>query len=76
MSPTKLRLLALVGEGVQAPRSLSKELGISPVTVYHHLTALRAVGLVHMRRSGRATLYSADRAVANGHVLELLSGRT
>ncbi|WP_422935100.1 ArsR/SmtB family transcription factor [Sinomonas sp. P47F7] len=76
MGHTKLRLLALILGGVQDPQSASYELGISPVTVYHHLTALRAQGVVHVRRSGRATLYSANSLLDTDHVLGLLHIRT
>lgn len=76
MSPTKLQLLALILGGVRTPISASRELGIAPVTVYHHLTTLRAQGVVYARRQGRSAVYSVHRLVVLEEVLDLLESRT
>lgn len=46
---------------LEAPRStteLAERLSLSPATTSHHLTALRAAGLVTSRRDGRSVLYA------------------
>jgi DNA-binding transcriptional ArsR family regulator len=46
---------------LDAPRStteLARRLSLSPATTSHHLTALRAAGLVSARRDGRSVLYA------------------
>jgi DNA-binding transcriptional ArsR family regulator len=58
MSPSKLRLMALLASGMEAPQEAAQRLGVAAVTVYHHLTVLRALGLVQMRKVGQCTRYS------------------
>jgi DNA-binding transcriptional ArsR family regulator len=58
MSPARIRLLSVLASGTEAPIEAAQKLGVSPVTVYHHLTVLKTLGLVQVRRVGRSTLYS------------------
>ncbi|GAB2899071.1 DUF5937 family protein [Streptomyces mayteni] len=52
----RARLLLALAEPASTT-ALARRLGLSPGTVSEHLTALRDVGLLATRRSGRAVLY-------------------
>lgn len=59
--PLRLRiLLVLVKEGELTVTDLTRTVRVSQPLVSWHLARLRAVGLVRVRRDGRAALYSAD----------------
>ena len=79
-SPAPDALVRLLGSSrggmladLDAPRStteLARRLSLSPATTSHHLTALRAAGLVSARRDGRSVLYARTElgdALAGGH---------
>jgi DNA-binding transcriptional ArsR family regulator len=58
LSPRQLGLLALILDGLHHPTELASATGITPATVYQHLTALRAKGFLCSSRSGRRTTYT------------------
>lgn len=68
MSPTRIRLLYVLASGTDAPKEAAQRLGLSPVTVYNHLTALKALGMVHLERTGRYTRYSIASNIEPRHI--------
>src|SRR5688500_757664 len=73
---TRLRIVGLLASrdgGEAGVEELATQLGLTPPTVSHHLTRLRALGLVTMRASGTSHLYSLDPDRLEGLARELLS---
>lgn len=75
--PTRLRILALLGEGERSVGELVEALGAPQPKVSNHLACLRWCRFVETRREGRTVLYRiADERVARMIALarELLEG--
>jgi DNA-binding transcriptional ArsR family regulator len=60
----RLRILAALAGGDRGLDGLAAELGLARSTVHHHLTLLRAAGLVGMRGNARSYLYRLRREAA------------
>ena len=56
-SPTRLRIIHLLGSGSREVNEVSRALGIVQATTSQHLAAMRAVGLVEPMRDGRTVRY-------------------
>jgi DNA-binding transcriptional ArsR family regulator len=67
--PTRLRLLALLGEGEACVHELCARVGMSQPAVSHQLRLLRVARLVRGRRAGREVFYALD----DRHVIELVA---
>ncbi|MFC5648296.1 metalloregulator ArsR/SmtB family transcription factor [Paenibacillus solisilvae] len=59
--PTRVRLLVLLAEGELTGQTLAEKLCLSPATITHHASKLRAVSLIHERRDKNAIYFSLDR---------------
>ena len=57
---SRLRLLALAGEGERSVQELAKLVGLKEPTASHHLAMLKDAELVRMRREGNTHFYSLD----------------
>lgn len=57
---SRLRLVGLLAERERGVDELAAALALTPPTVSHHLSRLRAAGLVAMRREGTAHVYRLD----------------
>jgi DNA-binding transcriptional ArsR family regulator len=68
----RLRILATLAAGDRGLDALAAELGLARSTVHHHLTLLRAAGLVGLRGNARRYLYTLRRE-AGGEVSALLA---
>lgn len=55
------RILELLSESERSVGALAAELGIAQPSVTQHLTALREVGLVDVRKQGTSSIYSLRR---------------
>jgi ArsR family transcriptional regulator len=55
---TRLRLLLRLREGEANVTDLSRELGVAQASVSKHLSTMRQVGLVQLRREGVQSVYS------------------
>src|SRR4051794_24781261 len=67
--PTRLRILALLGEAEGCVHELCGHTGMSQPAVSHQLRLLRVARLVRGRRVGREVFYALD----DEHVMELVS---
>jgi ArsR family transcriptional regulator len=67
--PTRLRLLALLGDGERCVHELCAALRMSQPAVSHQLRLLRVGRLVRSRRAGREVYYALD----DEHVMELVA---
>ncbi|MEV4490072.1 metalloregulator ArsR/SmtB family transcription factor [Micromonospora coxensis] len=67
--PTRLRLMALLGEGEHDVTALVAAVGTARPAVSQHLGKLRLAGLVSVRRDGRRALYRTR----DGHVRRLVA---
>lgn len=72
-SPTRRRLLELLGSGPQTVRALAEQLPVSRPAVSQHLAALLAAGLVECEVRGRSHAYALARA-GFGAAREYLDG--
>ncbi len=54
---TRLRLLGILANGERTVEELAALLGVRAPTVSHHLSVLKELGLVSMRREGNAHVY-------------------
>jgi ArsR family transcriptional regulator len=54
---TRLRLVALLGQGPHCVCELVELLGVSQPTISHHLSRLRHAGLIQEQRHGQWTFY-------------------
>jgi DNA-binding transcriptional ArsR family regulator len=61
----RLRILAALAGGDRGLDGLAAELGLARSTVHHHLTLLRAAGLVSMRGNARSYVYRLRREAAD-----------
>jgi ArsR family transcriptional regulator, lead/cadmium/zinc/bismuth-responsive transcriptional repressor len=66
--PTRLRILALLGEGEACVHVICARLGMSQSAVSHQLRLLRVGHLVRPRRVGREIYYAMD----DEHVAQLI----
>jgi ArsR family transcriptional regulator, lead/cadmium/zinc/bismuth-responsive transcriptional repressor len=66
--PTRLRLLALLGEGEACVHVICARLGMGQSAVSHQLRLLRVAHLVRHRRVGREIYYAMD----DEHVAQLI----
>ena len=66
--PTRLRILALLGEGEACVHVICARLGMGQSAVSHQLRLLRAFHLVRHRRVGREIYYAMD----DEHVAQLI----
>ena len=70
--PKRVEILALIGRGVRRAGDLVESSGLTRSTVHHHLTLLRAAGLVALEGNARAYTYVA-RLDAPAEVAELVA---
>lgn len=56
-------ILRVLRGGERAAGELAERLGLSPATLSHHLSLLRAAGLVRVRRDGRQRIYALNTSV-------------
>ena len=70
--PKRVEILALIGRGVGRAGDLVESSGLTRSTVHHHLTLLRAAGLVALEGNARAYTYVA-RLDAPAEVAELVA---
>ena len=68
----RLRILTALADGDRGLETLAAELQLAKSTVHHHLTLLRAAGLVGLRGNARRYLYTL-RPRAGGEVSALLA---
>ena len=57
---SRLRLVGVLANGERGVDDLAATLGLTAPTISHHLSRLRAAGLVQMRREGTSHLYRLD----------------
>ena len=55
---TRLRLLLRLRQGEANVTELSRELGVAQASISKHLSTMRQVGLIQMRREGVQAIYS------------------
>ena len=67
--PTRLKLLAVLGEGEACVHELCARVQMSQPAVSHQLRLLRVARLVRGRRAGREVFYALD----DRHVIELVA---
>ncbi|HZR41552.1 MAG TPA: metalloregulator ArsR/SmtB family transcription factor [Ktedonobacteraceae bacterium] len=60
--PMRLRILALLAGRSLYGQELAEELGVAAPTISHHLTLLKAAGLVRVQRENNYHYYSLDPA--------------
>ena len=70
--PKRVEILALIGRGVGRAGDLVEASGLTRSTVHHHLTLLRAAGLVALEGNARAYTY-VSRLDAPAEVAELVA---
>ncbi len=58
--PTRAQLVYMLTHREYSVNELSQYVGVTPSAVSHHLAKLRAIRLVHTRRSGNLIYYSID----------------
>ncbi len=58
--PTRAQLVYMLTNREYSVNELSQYVGVTPSAVSHHLAKLRAIRLVHTRRSGTQVYYSID----------------
>jgi DNA-binding transcriptional ArsR family regulator len=58
--PTRRRLLDRLGQGEQTVLSLASPFAMTLSAVSQHLSLLRGIGLVHVRKAGRERYYSLN----------------
>lgn len=64
--PTRLKLLALLGEGPRAVKDLVEATGERQAKISQHLTVMRKLGIVRTQRVGKEAHYS----LADPRILE------
>ncbi|GGN97707.1 DUF2087 domain-containing protein [Saccharibacillus kuerlensis] len=58
--PTRIRMLILLSEGELNGQSLAKRLSVTPATITHHASKLRAASLIRERRDKNTIYFSLD----------------
>ena len=61
--PTRREILRLLKTGELTAGAIAENFAMSKPSVSHHLSALKAVGLVHSQRQGQEIVYSLDTTV-------------
>lgn len=61
--PTRREILRLLGHGDLTAGEIAGSFSISAPSVSHHLSVLKAAGLVQATRDGRSIVYSLDTTV-------------
>lgn len=70
--PTRREILKLLRHGDLTAGAISENFAMSKPSVSHHLSALKAVGLVTAERRGQEIVYSLDTTVFQDVVAYLL----
>ena len=70
--PTRREILRLLKQGELTAGAISENFAMSKPSVSHHLSALKAVGLVNAERRGQEIVYSLDTTVFQDVVAYLL----
>ena len=60
--PTRQRIMELVCCGWLSVGDIVEAVGVGQPTVSHHLSVLKAAGLVHVRSEGKHSYYSLNQA--------------
>ncbi|MCQ4086418.1 metalloregulator ArsR/SmtB family transcription factor [Saccharibacillus sp. JS10] len=58
--PTRIRMLILLSEGELNGQTLAQRLSVTPATITHHATKLRAASLIQERRDKNTIYFSLD----------------
>lgn len=58
--PTRIRMLILLREGELNGQALAQRLSVTPATITHHATKLRAASLIRERRDKNTIYFSLD----------------
>ncbi|MEJ8306108.1 metalloregulator ArsR/SmtB family transcription factor [Saccharibacillus sacchari] len=58
--PTRIRILILLSEGELNGQALAQRLSVTPATITHHATKLRAASLIRERRDKNTIYFSLD----------------
>lgn len=58
--PTRIRMLILLSEGELNGQALAQRLSVTPATITHHATKLRAASLIRERRDKNTIYFSLD----------------
>ena len=61
--PTRREILRLLKRGELSAGAIAENFAMSKPSVSHHLSALKAAGLVHAERRGQEIVYSIDTTV-------------
>ncbi len=59
--PLRIDIIRLLQEEWRSGAVLARKLAVAPATMSHHLTKLRAIGILKEQRWGRAVYYRLDR---------------
>jgi ArsR family transcriptional regulator, arsenate/arsenite/antimonite-responsive transcriptional repressor len=70
--PTRREILMLLRRGDLTAGAIAENFAMSKPSVSHHLSALKAVGLVNAERRGQEIVYSLDTTVFQDVVAYLL----
>ncbi len=62
--PSRMQILALLGQGEQCGNDLLPQLAISQSTLSHHMKILTESALVNARKAGKCTYYTLSPAAA------------
>jgi ArsR family transcriptional regulator len=71
--PTRREILQLLRHSDLTAGAIAENFTMSKPSVSHHLSALKAVGLVHAERRGQEMVYSLDTTVFQDVVAYLLT---
>ncbi len=77
-APERLKIVRLLADGPHNVTEITEKLAIKPLNVSHHLTVLKAAGLIAGKKKGRFVWYSLrpgvlDEAVKAGVPAEALN---
>lgn len=70
---TRLKLVGLLAQGEKSVDELASLLEIKQPTVSHHLSKLRLLGIVGLRKEGQTHVYSLDEEMVRGMAKQVLS---